>query len=250
MAITVAIVGSGRLGTAIGKALARCGVKAEFFSRSTGFDVTQSDSERSFGQVDVVIEATDVSTMNAKVAKEFFSSSTRAISQAAKNSSASKHILISIVNCEKPEVQGYGYYAGKSEQERVARKLSENLTIVRSTQWFEFAKQITDRLKVGPLRAVPNMLIQPVALDAVADIVAECALGERNGSQYDLAGPDIMTMKEMARRVLPNNTSIIAIPLPGPAGKAFRSGALLADTNAEVEIIGPHLEEWIAQQQQ
>ncbi|MGB3414102.1 MAG: hypothetical protein WBA28_05240, partial [Microbacteriaceae bacterium] len=90
----------------------------------------------------------------------------------------------------------------------------------------------------------------PVALDAVADVVAECVLGERHGSRYDLAGPDIMTMKEMAQKVLPIKTPLIAIPLPGPAGKAFRSGALIADKDAPVEIIGPHLDEWIAQQRQ
>lgn len=88
------------------------------------------------------------------------------------NASGAEHVLLSIVNCEMPEVQGYGYFAGKAAQERTARAVSEYLEIVRSTQWFEFAGQNLERLRVGPVALVPAMTIKPVALSAVASVLA------------------------------------------------------------------------------
>ena len=50
-----------------------------------------------------------------------------------------------------------GYFAGKAEQERVAREEHTGLTIVRSTLWFEFARQNLNRMWFGPFAVVPVM---------------------------------------------------------------------------------------------
>lgn len=89
------------------------------------------------GPADVVIEATDIATQRSAVARDFFARSTRAVGAAARRAGATKHVLVSIVNCDKPELQGNGYYAGKAEQERVARAESASLTIVRPASLLE-----------------------------------------------------------------------------------------------------------------
>jgi hypothetical protein len=215
----------------------------EVLSRSTGFDVLHDDAPARLREAEAIVEATGHFTTSRKVATDFFTRSTRAIAAAA-NASGARHVLLSIVNCDLPEVQGYGYFAGKTAQERTARTESKNLTIVRSTQWFEFAGQNLERMKLGPIAAVPGMTIKPVALDAFAAVVAECALGLRSGSTAEVSGPDVttlwrMTMALAERRVIP-----VPLPIPGRMGKAFRDGVLLPGSHAEV--VGPRFAEWRA----
>src|SRR5699024_6839478 len=147
------------------------GVRVRLLSRSTGFDVLTDDAERAFGAADAVVEAPGTPAMGRKAATEFFTASTRRIGDGARRSGA-RHIVLSIVHCYHPAVQGLGYYAAKAAQERLAGETGA--TIVRSTQWFEFAAQFLDRARLGPLAVVPSMTMQPVALDAVADVIAEC----------------------------------------------------------------------------
>lgn len=78
--------------------------------------------------------------------------------------------------------------AGKAAQERVARVESPGVTIIRSTQWFEFAQQNLDRFTFGPFALIPAMTIKPVALDAVAAVIADTVVGDRTGS-CDVSGP-------------------------------------------------------------
>ena len=195
----VAIIGGGPSGRSIERAMTDRGISAQLLSRSTGFDVFDPAAAKHLGQMDAVVEATGHFTTKKSVATDFFTRPTRAVANLVRETGASKHILLSIENCEKPEVQGYGYFAGKAEQERIAR--TENATIVRSTQWFEFAEQNLDRLKFGPLALVPAMMIKPVALDAVAAVIAECVLGDRSGKSYDVAGPEVMTLWDMTKKI-------------------------------------------------
>ena len=243
----VAIIGSGRLGRVVHSALSVRGISAQFHSRSTGFDVLRPDATPHLGQVDVVVEATDVFTRDPDVAEDFFVRSTRAGRAAARTAGASKHILVSIVNCEKPALHGNGYYAGKAEQERVARAENTNLTIVRSTLWHEFARQNLERLKFGLFAIVPAMTVQPVALASVADVVADCVVGDRNGSEYEVAGPEVTTLWRMTT-ALPNKKAVpVPVRAPGTAGRAFRDGTLLPV--CEVEVIGPRFADWLATQE-
>jgi uncharacterized protein YbjT (DUF2867 family) len=241
--VRVAIVGGGLSGRAIERAIVRQGASAELFSRSTGFDVLRDNAVERLGQAEVIVEATGRFTTSRKVATDFFTRSTRAVASAARASGA-RHLLLSIVNCELPEVQGYGYFAGKTAQERVARAESENLTVVRSTQWFEFAGQNLDRMRVGPLALVPGMTIQPVALDAVANVIAECAIGKRVGAFHEVAGPEVMTLGEMTKRLPGKHVLPVAMPIPGRMGRAFRNGALLP--GIDVEVVGPRFSDWLS----
>jgi hypothetical protein len=240
--VKVAIVGGGLSGQAIERAIVKQGATAELFSRSTGFDVLRDNAVERLSQADVIVEATGRFTTSRKVATDFFTRSTRAVTAAARASGA-RHILLSIVNCDLPEVQGYGYFAGKTAQERVAREESENLTMVRSTQWFEFAGQNLDRMRFGPLALVPGMTIKPVALDAVADVIAKCAVGKRVGASHQVAGPEVMTLGEMTKLLPDKHVLPVAMPIPGIMGRAFRNGALVPGSS--VEVVGPRFSDWL-----
>jgi uncharacterized protein YbjT (DUF2867 family) len=239
----VAIVGGGISGHAISRAIVSKGHEALLLSRSTGFDVLKDDAVERLKGFDVIVEAPSRFTLSAKVATDFFTRSTLALAAAARHSGA-RHIVLSIVNCEKPELQGYGYFAGKSAQERAARAEAPGVTIIRSTQWFEFAAQNLARFTFGPFALVPAMKMQPVSLDAVATVIAESASGERPEHLYEVAGPGITTLWEMTERVRSRRALRIPLPLPGAAWGAIREGELLPD--ARVERVGPTFEEWAA----
>ncbi len=237
-----AVVGGGLSGRAIQHALTRRGGTAELFSRSTGFDVLRDDAARRLGHAEVIVEATGRFIIGRRSAMDFFTRSTRAIATAARASGA-RHILLSIVNCDLPEVQGYGYFAAKAAQERVARQESENLTVVRSTQWFEFAGQNVDRMRFGPFAFVPTMTIKPVALDAVADVIAECATRDRSGATQEVAGPEVTTLWELTKQLPDKRVTPVPLSIPTRYGRAFRSGVLIpAD---QVEMVGPAYSAWL-----
>ncbi len=238
----VAIVGGGMSGSAIRRALESRGATAELFSRSTGFDVLRDDAVSRLGHADAIVEATGRFTISRRVATEFFTRSTRAIAAAA-SASGAQHILLSIVNCELPEVQGYGYFAGKTAQERVARAESARLTVVRSTQWFEFPQQNLQRMRLGPVAFVPTMTIKPIALDAVAAVIADCATGSRTGALQEVAGPEVTTLWEMTKQRSDRRVAPIPLALPTGYGRAFDNGALLPGDG--VEVIGPRYAEWL-----
>ena len=241
----VAVVGGGLSGRAIEHALTRRGATVEMFSRSTGFDVLRDDATRRLGHAEVIVEAAGRFTISRRSATNFFTRSTRAIASAARASGA-RHILLSILNCDLPEVQGYGYFAGKSAQERVARQESKKLTVVRSTQWFEFAGQNLDRMKFGPFAFVPTMTIKPVALEAVADVIAECATGDRSGATHEVAGPEVTTLWELTKQLTYKRVTPVPLTIPTRYGRAFRRGVLLPVGG--VEVVGPRYSAWLAVQ--
>ncbi|MFI5693853.1 hypothetical protein ACIA58_18555 [Kribbella sp. NPDC051586] len=239
----VAVVGGGSSGRAIERALVERGATVELLSRSTGFDVLRDDATERLRHAEVIVEATGRFAMSEKAATDFFTRSTRALSAAARASGA-RHILLSIVNCDLPVVQGYGYFAGKTAQERVARSESDDLAVVRSTQWFEFPGQNLERMKLGPFCLVPRMTIKPVALDAVAGVIADVAVGRRTGRFFEIAGPEVTTLWDMTKELPGKGVVPVPLPIPGRTGRAFRDGTLVPGKDAEV--IGPSFSEWLS----
>lgn len=241
----VAIVGGGASGRAIHRALIEHGATVELLSRTTGFDVLREDVTARLSDADVIVEATGRFTISRRAATEFFTRSTRAIAGAARASGA-RHILLSIIGGDLPQVQGYGYLAGKAAQERIARQESPSLTIVRSTQWFEFAGQNLDRMKLGPFALVPAMTIRPVALDAVADVIAGAAIGARPGALHEVAGPEVTTLWDMTAQLSGKRVTPIPLAIPSRYGRAFRDGTLVPGDH--VDVRGPRFSDWLCAQ--
>lgn len=75
---------------------------------------------------------------------------------AAANIPGVRHILLLVVDCSLPEVQGYGYFMGKCAQERPAQDLSKCMSLACPTQWFKFAEQSMERMCYGPVSPIPS----------------------------------------------------------------------------------------------
>ena len=88
------------------------------------------------------------------------------------------------------------------------------------------------------------MTVQPVALASVADVVADCVVGDRGRSEYEVAGPEVTTLWRMTEALSDKKALPLPVRVPGSAGRALRDGILLPAP--EVELIGPRFADWLA----
>src|SRR5204862_7767736 len=75
-------------------------------------------------------------------------------------------------------------------------------TIVRATQFFEFVGGIAQAATEGQTVRLPPVLMQPIASDDVAAVVADAALAEPLNGTFDLAGPEPIRQDDLVRQFL------------------------------------------------
>ena len=78
-------------------------------------------------------------------------------------------------------------------------------TIVRATQFFEFAGGIAQFATEGATVRLPSALMQPIVSDDVAAALADVAVAEPLNGTVELAGPEPVRMDELVRRYLSAN---------------------------------------------
>lgn len=177
--------------------------------------------------VDVVVDVSGITSTSASSSRRFFGTVTANLMAAEAVTGVRHHLVLSIVNAARV---GAGYYAGKARQEQAVQAGSTPWTILRTTQFHEFAEQTVARGSVGPVIAVPFMRTQPIAAREVAERLMDLALGEPQGLAPDLSGPREEQLVDMVRsfaRKTHVRKPIIGVSLPGDMWKAMRAGALL-----------------------
>jgi uncharacterized protein YbjT (DUF2867 family) len=214
-------------------------------SRRTGVDVRTGTGLRdALDGVDVVVDALNIGTTNRARATTFFEESTGRLQDACADAGVGRIVVLSIVGVDR--VPGFGYYAAKMAHEAAARGGPVPVSVVRVTQFHEFAGQVLDRMAFGPLAPVPSMRIRPVAGRTVGRRLVEVATAGSPPESSDLAGPEEIGLVEMARRTARGrgvHKAVVPLRIPGAAGTALRGGALLP--GADAVIAGPGPDEWL-----
>ena len=223
---TVAVAGgTGQAGRRVVESVRRLGARAIVVSRSSGVDLTTGVGlDAVLEGVDAVIDVTNIVTQNHRRALAFFEASTRHLLEAEQRLGVRHHVLLSIVGIDRV---GLGYYRAKRAQENLVRQGAVPWTILRTTQFHEFSRQM---LGDGPVAVVPAMLSQPVAAQEVADELVRLSMAPAVGMAAELAGPRREWVADMARRLASERdrrTLVLTIPLPGATGRGMRTGALL-----------------------
>src|SRR5439155_16546973 len=95
-----------------------------------------------------------------------------------------------------------GYLRAKMAQENLIKASGIPFTIVRSTQFFEFAKGIVQSATQGQTIRLSSALMQPIAADDVAAALTGFAVAEPSNDTIEIAGPEPIRMDEFARRFL------------------------------------------------
>jgi uncharacterized protein YbjT (DUF2867 family) len=95
-----------------------------------------------------------------------------------------------------------GYFRAKMAQENLIKASRSPYTIARATQFFEFVGGIAQLATEGQTVRLPSALMQPIAADDVAAILADIAVGEPLNGMVEMAGPEPIRMDELVRRYL------------------------------------------------
>lgn len=215
-------------------------------SRASGVDLRQdSGVAEALEGVEVMIDTTNSPRISKKAATTFFTETTARLQRIGSAAGVRRLVVLSIVGVDR--VPGYPYYEAKVQQEREARGGTVPVTIVRATQFHEFPCQILSRTRVGPLAFMFRAQVQPVAARSVGEFLISIATAATPVSLAEIAGPEKMELSEMARRLISRSgrrVAVLSASLPGKAGRAMQSGALIP--SEEVTVIGPSFEGWLS----
>jgi uncharacterized protein YbjT (DUF2867 family) len=239
--------GTGLTGRQTVVAIRRSGHDAVVLARSVGVDLVTGDGlADALVGVDAVIDVTSTETLDRDQARAFFATTTRQLLAAEQRVGVRHHVVLSIVGVDR--VEGNAHYAGKREQERVALAGPIPATIVRATQFFDFAAMVVGWTRQGQVATIPPLLVQPVAVSDVADVLVQVAVGEPQNGVRELAGPDPQDLVDMARRTLAaRGESLRLIPSwRGPLGVEMAGEVLLPGPGAQ--IAPTTFETWLAAQ--
>ena len=95
-----------------------------------------------------------------------------------------------------------GYFRAKLAQENLIKASPIPYTIVRATQFFEFVASIAQLAAEGQTVRLPPVLMQPIASDDVAAMIADLALAEPLNGTVELAGPEPIRQDDLVRQFL------------------------------------------------
>jgi uncharacterized protein YbjT (DUF2867 family) len=161
------IGGTGLIGRAVVEALARDGHEGVAVSRSAGVDVVSGDGlEAALAGCDAVIDVLNSTDDEGDGPRRFFTAATKNLLEAGQAAGVGHHVVLSIVGVDR--MRGNPHYIGKQHQERLARSGPVPATIVRATQFHDFAGMMVSWTRDGDSAFVPPLLVQPVDVGDVA----------------------------------------------------------------------------------
>lgn len=224
--------GTGTVGARTVEALRAAGHEPVVLTRSRGVDlVIGAGLDAALTGADAVIDTANITTLKADEATRFFTTATGNLVQAAARTGVSHVVLLSIVGIDRIP---HDYYAGKLAQEAVVEASDVPWTILRATQFHEYAAMLFHRARAGA-RVAPRGRVQPIAVGEVAAHLVDLVEQAPQGRTTDLGGPREESLDDMVRRyahAIGYRAPLPTVNVPGTRGRALRSGALLPGPEA------------------
>jgi len=221
----VVVGGTGLIGTQVIARLTQAGHDAAAATPSTGVDtLTGQGVDEALAGADVVVDVSNSPSFADDDVLRFFTTSTRTLLDAEKRAGVRHHVALSIVGTDRNPDSGY--LRAKMAQEELVRSGGVPWTVVRATQFFEFAPRIADGATVDGVVRIPPVGFQPIASADVARFVAEAAAGEPLDGVLEIAGPERVRFDELIAAALAASGDAREV-VADPAAPYF--GAVLAD---------------------
>jgi len=215
-------------------------------SRAHGVDVLSGAGlTAALADVDVVVDASNAFPSDDSMALgTALAAATRNVVAACVEQRVPHLVFLSIAGIENPVFDQFEYYVAKRDQEKIIGDSAVPATIVKTTQWHEFATNPAAVTFHDQRVEVQDWLVQPIAADTVAEVLVHEAVQPSGRQRILVTGPERIRLPELARRRLaalddPRPVQVIEPYLPELA-----RGVLAAPTDAKV--LGPNLEEWLA----
>lgn len=193
--------GSGLIGKKLVSNLRNLGHEVSAASPSLGVNsVTGEGLEEAIKGAQIVVDVTNSPSFEDEAVMEFFDTSTRNILAAETKAGVSHHVALSVVGTDL--MLASGYFRAKMRQESLIQDSRIPYTIVRATQFFEFAGGIAYTATENDTVRLPSSPVQPIAAADVAAALADFVLAPPANGIVDLAGPEQMELDEFVRRFL------------------------------------------------
>jgi uncharacterized protein YbjT (DUF2867 family) len=153
---------------------------------------------------------------------------TRRLTEAVDRGRLRHLVYVSIVGVDRIP---YGYYRAKFAAEQVLLASGLPVTLFRVTQFHHVVDVLLDGARRGPVIPVPmGWRVQPVDVGEVAAHVVDVVARPPAGGVVEYGGPEELSAADLARSwaaVRAPGTHVVATPVPGRLGAAFRDGAAL-----------------------
>jgi uncharacterized protein YbjT (DUF2867 family) len=194
---------------------------------------------------EVVIDVSNSPSFEDEAVMDFFTTSTRNLLAAEADAGVRHHVALSVVGTDRlPES---GYLRAKVAQEKLIGDASIQFSIVRATQFFEFAKRIADEATDGDVVRLPHVLFQPMAADDVAAALCEVSQRAPADGIIEIAGPEQFHFDEFIQqhlRLKGDPRMVVSDPEAPYFGTQLEDGSLVP-TNA-VHLGEIHVKDWLA----
>ena len=197
----VVIGGSGLIGKKVVTNLRQRGHEAVAASPSSGVNaVTGEGLAQALAGARVVVDVANAPSWEDNAVLAFFETSGRNLLAAEAAAGVGHHVALSVVGTDR--LLASGYFRAKMAQENLIKASAIPYTIVRATQFFEFVGGIADSATEGQTVRLPPVLMQPIAAEDVAAVMADVALAQPLNDTVDLAGPEPIRQDDLVRQFL------------------------------------------------
>jgi uncharacterized protein YbjT (DUF2867 family) len=238
--------GTGLIGSKTVARLRSAGHEIVAGSPQTGLNsITGEGLAEALKGAQVIIDLSNSPSFEDAAVLEFFRKSTGNLIAAAKANGVKHYIALSVVGTERLPTSGY--FRAKMAQEELIKNSDIPYTIVHSTQFFEFLGAMVKSWELGNKVVVPTALIQPIASDDVADVMAEVALAPPRNGMLEISGPERFHIRDLVAQYLatagdsrPVETSADALYF----GAKLEASSLVSDNNPRLGKI--NFDQWFA----
>jgi uncharacterized protein YbjT (DUF2867 family) len=194
----VVIGGTGLIGSKVVEHLTEHGHEAIAASPNSGVNsITGEGLAEALAGADVVVDVSNSPSFADADVLEFFTTSTTNLLAAERQAGVGHHVALSIVGAER--LPNSGYLRAKVAQEKLIEESGLPYSIVRATQFFEFAGRIADEATVEGIARLSTGLMQPIAAADVSVAVARVAAGDPIDGTLEIGGPERMGQDEFIR---------------------------------------------------
>ncbi|MEO8903376.1 MAG: NAD(P)H-binding protein [Polyangiaceae bacterium] len=134
---------------------------------------------------------------SSKTASDQDERACRRLLAAAEATGVAHFVVISIIGCDRIPLP---FYATKVAVEAAVRENRVPWSIVRVSQFHSFVARLIELAQASPIPTpfVHDLRFQPVDEREVAEALLAIALGEPLGNAPDVAGPELLTLGEIA----------------------------------------------------
>jgi uncharacterized protein YbjT (DUF2867 family) len=197
----VVIGGSGLIGSKLVLKLGELGHEAVAASPGSGVNTLTGEgvSEALKGAA-VVVDVSNSPSFEDAAVLEFFGTSTGNLLAAEAAAGVGHHVALSVVGADR--LPDSGYLRAKVAQEKLIESSGIPYSIVRATQFFEFIERIADSAAEGDTVRLSPALIQPMAAEDVAGVVANVSVSAPVNGVVEIGGPEPFPLDELIRQSL------------------------------------------------